>query len=260
MTAQAVWPAIIDQVTHERLRAVLTDPARQKYNGVEARRYLLTGFLFCGLCGKTLVARPRMDGRRTYVCASGPNFGGCGKIRRLADPVEDLVREQLLLALDEPALAAALKAATGEDEAERELLAALRADQDRLDELVDAFADGTLTRADLARARSRIETRMEATTRRWPGGPPRRRWPASRAARPRSGSSGTLTTDPPASRGGGRCWPRSSTGWYSSRAVVASTGSTRPESRSSGACSALLVAAVPRSAATRARAAGSVIR
>jgi DNA invertase Pin-like site-specific DNA recombinase len=166
VTAEAVWPAIIDRPTHERLRAVLTDPARQKYNGVEARRYLLTGFLFCGLCGKSLVARPRMDGRRTYVCASGPNFGGCGKIRRLAEPVEELVRDAVFTALDGPGLAAALQAATGEDQAERELLASLRADQERLDELVDAFADGTLSRADLARARSRIETRTETTRRR----------------------------------------------------------------------------------------------
>jgi site-specific DNA recombinase len=166
VTAKAVWPAIIKRPTHERLKAVLTDPERRKYNGIEARRYLLTGFLFCGLCGKRLVARPRDDGRRTYVCASGPNFGGCGKIRRLAEPVEDLIREEVIVALDGPGLAAALQAATGEDQAERELLAALRADQERLDELVDAFADGTLSRAELARAKSRVEARMEASRRR----------------------------------------------------------------------------------------------
>ena len=168
VTAEAVWPAIIDLGTHEWLRAVLTDPDRQKFNGVAARRYLLTGFLYCGRpeCGKQLVARPRSDGRRCYVCASGPNFGGCGKIRRLAEPVEDLIREEVITALAGPGLDAALQAATGEDQAERELLAALRVDQERLDELVDAFADGTLSRADLARAKSRVEARMEATRRR----------------------------------------------------------------------------------------------
>jgi hypothetical protein len=34
---------------------------------------------------------------------------------------------------------------------------------DRLDELVDAFADGTLSRADFARARLRVEARTDAT-------------------------------------------------------------------------------------------------
>jgi hypothetical protein len=63
----------------------------------------------------------------------------------------------------------ALAAATGEDQAERELLATLQVDQDRLDELVDAFADGTLSRADLARARARVEARMDTTRRRLAG-------------------------------------------------------------------------------------------
>jgi site-specific DNA recombinase len=165
VTAEAVWPGIIDRNTHERLRVILTDPGRHKFNGIDARRYLLTGFLVCGRCGRKLVARPRGDRRRRYVCASGPNFGGCGKTGRLADPVEQLVSEWVLRQLGGPALAAA----TGEDQAERELLAALQVGQDRLDELVDAFADGTLSRADFARARARVEARMDATRRRLAG-------------------------------------------------------------------------------------------
>ena len=90
---EAVWPGIIDRDAHERLRAILTDPGRQKFNGIDARRYLLSGFLVCGRCGKKLVARPAGDRRRRYVCASGPNFGGCGKTGRLAEPVEQLVAE-----------------------------------------------------------------------------------------------------------------------------------------------------------------------
>ena len=89
VTAAAVWPGIIDRDTHERLRAILTDPGRQKFNGIDARRYLLTGFLVCG-CGRKLVARPCQARRRRSVCV-GPNFGGCGKTGRLADPVEQLV-------------------------------------------------------------------------------------------------------------------------------------------------------------------------
>jgi site-specific DNA recombinase len=166
VVASAAWPGIIDRDTHERLRAVLSDSGRQKFNGIAARRYLLTGFLVCGRCGAKLVARPRNDKRRAYVCASGPNFGGCGKIGRLAGPVEELVSEQVLDRLSGPALAAALEAATGEDQVQRELLAVLRADQERLDELVDAFADGTLNRAGFVRAKSRVEGRMEATRRR----------------------------------------------------------------------------------------------
>jgi site-specific DNA recombinase len=52
---------------------------------------------------------------------------------------------------------------------------------DRLDELVDAFADGTLSRADYARARARVEARMD-TTRRRLAGPDSYADPADRGA------------------------------------------------------------------------------
>jgi hypothetical protein len=52
------------------------------------------------------------------------------------------VAERVLRQFSGPVLTAALQAATGEDQAERELLQ-LQVDQDRLNELVDAFADGT---------------------------------------------------------------------------------------------------------------------
>ena len=72
MLTPAVWPAIVDRETVEQLRALLRDPKR-RVNG-NPRRYLLTGLARCGSCGARLVARPRDDKRRCYVCASGPGF------------------------------------------------------------------------------------------------------------------------------------------------------------------------------------------
>jgi hypothetical protein len=43
-----------------------------------------------------LVARPRSDKRRCYVCARGPGFFGCGEIRALAEPLEQLVIDAVL--------------------------------------------------------------------------------------------------------------------------------------------------------------------
>lgn len=83
------WTPLLDDLTWRRVRAVLLDPARRV--NAAPRTYLLTGGIaVCGLpdCGKPLVARPRGDKRRSYVCASGPGFGGCGGIRVLADPFE----------------------------------------------------------------------------------------------------------------------------------------------------------------------------
>jgi site-specific DNA recombinase len=98
VTVDAVWEPILPWETVQRLRVVLTDPARRR--NLHSRRYLLTGGVaVCGLCGKGLVARPKGDGRRCYVCASGPGFYGCGKIRCLADPLEDDVTARLLARL-----------------------------------------------------------------------------------------------------------------------------------------------------------------
>ncbi|HSC90318.1 MAG TPA: recombinase family protein, partial [Gaiellaceae bacterium] len=82
IVAKAEWPAIITQRETQQLRAKLGDPDRRTNRA--GRRYLLTRLLRCSHCGGTLVARPRDDRTRRYVCASGPGFGGCGKTTIIA--------------------------------------------------------------------------------------------------------------------------------------------------------------------------------
>jgi hypothetical protein len=122
------------------------------------------------------------------VGASSPNLGACRKAGRLAEPVEQLVAEWVVRQLGGPALTAALAAATREDQTERELPPAFQVDQDRLDELVDAFADGTLSQADFARARARMEARLDTTRQR--ARQPCGRWPPCRWGSGRCGRPG----------------------------------------------------------------------
>ncbi|HET6834346.1 MAG TPA: recombinase family protein, partial [Acidimicrobiales bacterium] len=103
--AEASWPAIVDRGTWEACRRVLLDPAR--VTNRTARSYLLKGIARCGLCDARLVARPRSDKARCYVCSTGPGFKGCGKIRVLAEPLEDLAVDMVLAAIDGPGLARA---------------------------------------------------------------------------------------------------------------------------------------------------------
>ncbi|MBI4347850.1 MAG: recombinase family protein, partial [Elusimicrobia bacterium] len=191
-----IWPAIVDRSQWERLRAVLTDPARRTNR--TARKYLLTGLLRCGMCGAKLVARPRSaecsanrghqvaprldkarrsrmdeslrtcldcgasaEARATYVCASGPDFGGCGKIRRLAGPVDDLVSKLVIFRVDGSDLRAAL------EEQER----AVRAGPDRsdlgslegqLEQLARDHANGRIGRREWLAARDEVQTRVDA--------------------------------------------------------------------------------------------------
>lgn len=158
-TTTAVWPAIVDPDTHLRLVAVLGDPDRRK--NWTSRTYLLTGGLArCGLCDAALVARPRTDGRRCYVCAKGHGFVGCGRIRILADPFEAEVEARLLLCLDGPLPLLerddvdGVTAEIQEVEARRTQLAA------------DHYADGVIDRAQFLAATTALDARLSDLRRR----------------------------------------------------------------------------------------------
>jgi site-specific DNA recombinase len=164
----AVWPAIIDPAAHERLRAVLNDPARLAAGGQLARKYLLTGFAYCGRsnCGKRLIARPYRDKRRAYACSTGITTQGCGCLTRLAEPVEALVREELFAALDSTDFRAAVRAAATAETTEQELLGRLQAEEQALAEAQLAhFAERVLDRAGFLHVKQYLEVRIEETRR-----------------------------------------------------------------------------------------------
>ena len=81
IVGDAQWPAILDEVTWEQVKTILTDPSRRRMT-TTTRSHTLSGVLKCGLCGTRLTASPRSDGRR-YVCHSRH---GCGKLTIKADP------------------------------------------------------------------------------------------------------------------------------------------------------------------------------
>ncbi len=163
VVADAEWPAIIDQSTHQRLNVILGDAKRLKNEGATARRYLLTGLAHCELCGEKLVARPK-DGARSYVCAGGTNFSGCGGIRCKAEPLEALIFAAVIVALDSDEFDRALRHSGDVDQSE--LFDSLRDDEAGLEQLArDHYADKIISRAEFLAARNAIEGRMEATRR-----------------------------------------------------------------------------------------------
>lgn len=99
VVGQASWPAIVDPETWAAVQDILDHPKRQLPPG--RREYLLSrGIAVCGLCGAALVARPRSDKRRAYACVAGLGYHGCGKIGRLAEPLEADVEARLWAAID----------------------------------------------------------------------------------------------------------------------------------------------------------------
>ncbi len=163
IVAKAEWEAIITPAETQRIRAKLSDPERRTNRS--ARRYLLPRLLRCGLCDVRLYSRPRADGSRRYVCASGPNFGGCGTVTVVADPLEDFVIEAVLHRLDSPELAATL-AGRAEDEDAAAWQAEIEQTESQLRELSRLWGEKVITQPEWLSARAPIEHRQTLAKRR----------------------------------------------------------------------------------------------
>ena len=157
LVAQAVWPPIIIPAETTRIRALLSDPARR--TNKSARRYLLVRLLRCGVCGETLVSRPRSGGARRYVCATGPNHSGCGRTYVMADTLEEFVVEAVLYRLDSPELVAALSGTLADLDGEA-WQAEIEQSQAQLDELAGLYGRREIGLSEWSAARAPIEQRV----------------------------------------------------------------------------------------------------
>jgi hypothetical protein len=159
---QAAWKPIISPEDGERLRALMSDPARRTNR--TARRYLLSGLCRCANCGSVMFSQPRGETRR-YVCRSGQDFGGCGSMTVIAPPLEDLIQQSVLIRLDSPALTKALDKASGDESESLELSELIRTDAEQLEELSSMYADRAITATEWRNARAKIDARLVANRR-----------------------------------------------------------------------------------------------
>ena len=163
VVGEAVWPGIIDEVTHNRLLRKLEGRVNGRTSS--RRKYLLTGGLsVCGLCGARLVARPR-DGRRSMVCATGPGLAGCGGIRVVAEPFEEFIRSAVIKALDGPGLVQVLNSDGDDTSDEAKTLEEIGRLREQLEQAAaDFYADDPLesiSRAEFFAARRVLENKIE---------------------------------------------------------------------------------------------------
>jgi site-specific DNA recombinase len=167
----AQWPAIISYEDWQRLQIIWR--ARARHGTVEPRRYLLTGLLFCGNCDNPMVGQTWHDTRRPgsairrYRCAKDEAYhhrSGCGKIFRIAEPIELLVNEAVLRRLDSPDFVQALGAQANDGE----LKAKIHEREHKRDhqrELLEDRARGILSRSEYEYAKHIIEDEIEAINR-----------------------------------------------------------------------------------------------
>jgi site-specific DNA recombinase len=147
------WPAILDRPTWEAVGAVLRDPARITHRG-GLPRHLLSGLLFCGACEYKLTSQPRA-GKLLYRCTTP----GCGKVSRLAAPIEALICEALFVAVESPQWDELAERPA--DDPTRELHEQLARDQGLLDRLEDKVAQELIRPEAARRNRAEIERRMD---------------------------------------------------------------------------------------------------
>lgn len=153
------WPAIISTDDSDRLRAMLIRrPGAPRRS--PARRYLMTGLMRCGRCGHRMNGHASADGVRRYVCARQAGYPNCGRMSARAEPVEDMVREMLIVAVDAAALAEALRARGDQDDG---LLEMVRRDEGALEMLSrDFYLEHILTREEFLTTRDGLARRLEA--------------------------------------------------------------------------------------------------
>jgi site-specific DNA recombinase len=159
----AVWAPIISPQDRNRLLARL---AQQRASGRRPpRRYLLSGLLRCGKCGKRLLSAARVD-RRRYVCVPGPDQRGCGGVMVTALPVEELVAAAVLFRLDTPELQRSMAGQAAADDQAALLAEQIAEDRQQSAELAEAYGAKLISMSEWLTARKPIEARIDNAERR----------------------------------------------------------------------------------------------
>jgi DNA invertase Pin-like site-specific DNA recombinase len=157
----AEWPGIISPDQTARLRVLLSDQRRNRAAGVDARTYLLTGFLYCGRCGVRMTSRANhVRGHKypRYICSA--DRGGCGRCGVHAPRLEHVITEAVLTALDTPKMAKTL------DRRRRHAAKTTPVDEIadvemRQVELAEAFGRREVTMAEWRAAKKALDTDLE---------------------------------------------------------------------------------------------------
>lgn len=164
-------PRVIDEDTHERLKAVLTDPLRRTSPAGRAPKYLLGGIARCGRsdgardqagepveCGGVMV---RAVGRKTTTKTGGakhqpPSYvcSECYRVRRKQEDVDKVVQALVIGRLQMPD--AALLFSQGDPAALQEARDTIDALDARLANAADMYASGSIDAAQLTRITERL--------------------------------------------------------------------------------------------------------
>lgn len=162
----AQWPAIFDEETAAKLYVARAARSAVRNSHGTGRKYLLKGFLFCGVCGNGLTIYSCQQRNGEYIPAVAcrtrdevPGKKGCGGVKRNLPPIDHLITEAVLYRLDSDAMRALLSHRP--DGKAREYLAAQQAQQVRLDEILERYSKGELDYAEYRVAKATATSELE---------------------------------------------------------------------------------------------------
>lgn len=163
----AEWPAILDRETWDYLQEAIVRHARKYVQRGPMRKFLLTGYAYCGNCGNRMNTAPRntADGGYTrYVCRRVSPTGelqGCGKVSRRTDPVDELIGSAIVYRLQTTVFEHFL---LNHDEtfALKEAMTKQAAQQQRVQEIRDGYATGELTKLEYQDLLATAQLRLDA--------------------------------------------------------------------------------------------------
>jgi hypothetical protein len=161
VVGDAVWPAILDRATHERVRAVVGDARRVRRGRPSA--HLLTGFVRCGWCGGKMHSSRDRNEKRRFICSPGPQ-GGCGHMSVVAEPLEQLVEAAVLQRLRSPVLNAARAKASRRTKKATDVGSLAELERD-LEDLARDYGEQRITRREWLAAREPLERRRDTARR-----------------------------------------------------------------------------------------------
>ncbi|MGB3684931.1 MAG: recombinase family protein [Ornithinimicrobium sp.] len=163
------WQAIISKDIYRQLAAVMKSRDSRRWKRGAGRRYLLTGFAVCGVCGNTLaVGAARSNAKSAYRCDGRKSHSyervGCGKISRHVAPLEWMIQEEVLYRLESDKLLDVVNRSHGSEEL-RELTRQADMQRARIGDLVEDYATGVLTRNELTQAKEIAEHNLSVVER-----------------------------------------------------------------------------------------------
>lgn len=157
VVGKGIWPQILDEETHDRLVAHLTDPTRRKSRGSELK-HMMSGILICGVCGARCRLMP--GGKSPDGTPRPPSYGcrECFGVKRRVAQVDEWVSYMARVRLaekDAPALLA------GDDEGARKAQRERDEARAKLDRAADAYAEGLIDSHQLTRISANLHKKRE---------------------------------------------------------------------------------------------------